>query len=72
MAEAEDGQMMHGRNLDYGFVDYLQNITYVAHFYRNNTVRSLTPSNNVTKSIKVLILVLLCFVCFSFCTRVLR
>ena len=34
-----DGKIIHGRNLDYNFPDYLRNLTVRAEFYRNNTVK---------------------------------
>jgi hypothetical protein len=32
------GQILHGRNLDYGLAPYLQNMTFIAKFQRNNEV----------------------------------
>ena len=33
-----NGQIIHGRNLDYDFPEYLQNLAYMAKYYRNGTV----------------------------------
>ncbi len=39
LAEQENGQIIHGRNLDYDFPSMLQNVLYLAKFYRNDSVR---------------------------------
>ena len=38
VAQEANGQIIHGRNLDYDFPEYLQNLTYIAEFYRNGSV----------------------------------
>ena len=38
IAQKADGQIIHGRNLDYNFAEYLQNLTYIAQFQRNNSL----------------------------------
>lgn len=38
MASDKNRQIIHGRNLDYNLSPYLQNITFIAKFYKNNTV----------------------------------
>ena len=38
IATKENGQIIHGRNLDYGFAPYLKNATYLAKFVRNGKV----------------------------------
>ena len=38
VAKQANGQIIHGRNLDYGDAGYLQNVTYVAEFYRDGKV----------------------------------
>jgi len=40
VAQREDGQIIHGRNFDYDFPGYLQNLTYIAQFYRNGSVNT--------------------------------
>ena len=38
IAEEQNGKIIHGRNLDYDFPEYLQNVTYIAKFYKNDSV----------------------------------
>lgn len=38
MASDKNRQIIHGRNLDYNLSPYLQNITFIAKFYKNNTL----------------------------------
>jgi penicillin V acylase-like amidase (Ntn superfamily) len=35
VAQQKDGQIIHGRNLDYEFSPELQNLTYIAEYYRD-------------------------------------
>ena len=32
-------QIFHGRNLDFDFAEYLSDVTFIAHYYKNNRVR---------------------------------
>ena len=41
VASQANGQIIHGRNLDYDFPEFLQNLTYMAKYYRNGTVFDL-------------------------------
>jgi len=38
LSRNEDGQIIHGRNLDYDFPELLQKLVYKAQFYRNGTL----------------------------------
>ncbi|CAF0877283.1 unnamed protein product [Brachionus calyciflorus] len=38
VATQENGQIIHGRNLDYDFPNYLKNLTYIAEFYQNGSL----------------------------------
>ncbi len=38
LASKSNGQIIHGRNLDYDYAPYLANVTYIAKFVRNGTV----------------------------------
>ncbi len=39
IATKQNGQIIHGRNLDYGYSSYLKNATYLAKFVRNGEVK---------------------------------
>ena len=34
----ESDQIIHGRNLDYDFPEFLQNLTFIAEFHKNGEV----------------------------------
>lgn len=49
VAQNSDGTIMHGRNLDYNFKDFLKNLTYIAKFVKNGTLlyTSLQPAGYI-------------------------
>lgn len=48
-----NGQIIHGRNLDYDFPKLLMDLVYTAQFYRNGSVKNVLFNNSkVNKFIK--------------------